>query len=262
MACDKNTETVSENGILGLLAGGAVLVMSIWLLAFQIGDHLARVHVRHMSKGIAGQTAEVLRAGAEDLTTPLKAATRRELQRLMHYRSVTRMDIADASGKVIWSSDKSMGAGRLAWPASGGLELQAYRRTMEGMTRNLARSVAPLGDKGLVSLEMDMSGLLAWYKRISFMMAKGLTTVVVAVFLLMGVILFGKYRERAQAQRNLAALRKRNAEERAKVRRLQADLEELNAGMARLTRELAKAMEKPRGGKRRRGGASGKRQAG
>ncbi len=241
------TKRQTENGILGLLAGGVILVLAIWIFAFSLSGTLAGIHMRHKVQGISMQVAEVLREAGETLKQDLKPQTRAELRRLMKYREVARMEIADAAGRVIWSSDATVKAGRIAAPAGGGLRMEHYQITSDGLSQSFARSTFALAGQGFISLDVDMTGLLAWYERISFMVAKALTAVVIGGFLVMGTILFGKYRERAQAETRLEALRRQNAEEQKKVLELQAQLEELNAGMARLNRKLAGAMQDGKG---------------
>ncbi len=249
----------TENGILGLLAGGVILVLAIWIFAFSLSGTLAGIHMRHKAQGVSMQAAEVLREAGETLKQGLKPQTRAELRRLMKYREVARMDIADAAGRVIWSSDAGGQAGRIAAPASGGLRMERYQVAADGLRQVFARSTMPVSGLGVISLDIDMTGLLAWYERISLLVAKTLTAVVIGGFLVMGTILFGKYRERAQAETRLETLRRQNAEEQKKVLELQAQLEELNAGMARLNRKLAGAMQDEKNA--RAGKAKGARKA-
>ncbi len=233
-------------GLAVLMASALALVLAVWVFAFFLGDSLAQVHMRHKAAGVAGQAAAILRESGEGLPGRLRPQTRAELRRLMKYREVARMDIADGAGRVVWSSAPEVSAGRIA--AEGrALTLRIRKTTGEGYARTFARATVRSGEGRVISMEMDVTGLLAWYRRISFLAAKTVTTVLLGGFLVMGMILFGRYRERRHAEDRLQALRRRNAEEQEKVRVLEERLERLNADMARLNRRLAAAMRKRAG---------------
>ncbi len=232
-----------ERGIIGLLAGGAVLIAAVWAFAIFLGGSLAQVHMRHKAQGVSVQTAMVLHEAGETLAGPLKPATQTELRRLMKYREVARMDIADASGRVVWSSAHDASAGRIAVPETS-MRMTTYKtgnaELERAYTHTAARMTSPAG---LVALDIDVTGMIAWYRRISFIAAKAITTVLLGGFFVMGMILFGKYHERQKAETRLDALRRENAIEQEKVRALQAQLDELNAAMASFNRKLGSAMK-------------------
>ena len=260
-----NSKFRAEGGIAGLLAGAVILIAAVWIFALLLSGNLARVHMRHKAQGVTMQTAQLLRESGETLSGPLKPATRTELRRLMKYREVERMDIADASGRVIWSSANDANAGRIAMTGET-LEMRTYKAGPAELKRDFAHSAARIdAPAALVALDMDVTGMIAWYKRISFMVAKTITTVLLGGFFVTGMIMFGRYHDRQKAETRLAALRRENAREQEKVRALQKQLDELNAAMAQFNRKIGSAMKEktPRGEKAgAKTAGAGKRKAG
>ena len=239
-----------EKGLIWLLGGGLALIAAVWIFAFQLGDSLARLHIKHRVEGVAQQVMEVLAETGSRPAGALSAAADRELRSLIKYREVENLRIADGAGRVVWSSSGS----KEERIQSGGEKTSVkLRKTAEGeLSRTMAQAVIAM--KGaLVAMDMDMTGLLAWYQRIIFAIAKVVTTVIVGGFLVIGAILFGKWREEREAETALSALRREKAEEHERVLVLQAQLEKLNADMAALTRRLGEAMrDKSNGGRENR----------
>ena len=248
VATTMENERQLAGGLIGLVAGAVLLILAVWMFALFLGENLAVVHMRHKTQGVSEQAAAIVRKFS---AASIDKAARTELARLMKYREVERIDIADAAGRIIWSSDPSGLNGRIsidseALAGANGLDLDVRKRTNLSENQFFARSLAVIGDDGrttgLVALEMDMTGLVAWYRRISILVAKVITTVLSAAFLVMGFMLFGKYRERKKAETRLEKLRRQNEEEQKKINELNAQLANLNEDMARLNRKLAEAM--------------------
>ncbi len=240
------TGETTRRGLLAMLAGGLMLISAVWFFAFYLGQSLAQVHMRHKVSGIADQAMDILREAGETLSAPLSPATGEELRRLMKYREVSRLDIADASGRVLWSSQgEGARAGRISTGAKG-LSLRVDPVASEGMTLLVARAMVPVRRGQLearMAMDIDVTGLLAWYRRIVMAIAKAVTVVILGGFFVLGAILFGRWRERAEQEAEVERLRRRNAEEHERMLVLQAQLERLNADMAALNRRLAAAMK-------------------
>ncbi len=227
-----------QRELLALLIGGLLLVAAVWTFSLYLGNRLADVHMRHAATGIARQAAEVLRetgaAGTVDDTLP--AGTQAELRRLMKYRDVMALEIVDRNGRTIWSSgDRPADAA-----AAAGLSL--HRITVDGLPRTVIDARVPAGEV-TVSIRQDVTGILGWYNDVFIAVAKAVTTVILAGFLVTGAVLLRRQRESAEAETALETLRRRNAEEHERVLVLQAQLERLNADMAELTRRLGRTMK-------------------
>ncbi len=224
-----------QRELLALLIGGLLLVAAVWTFSLYLGNRLADVHMRHAAAGIARQAVEVLReTGAADAAgDALPAGTQAELRRLMKYRDVLALEIVGGDGRSIWSSGK------------GTLEAGAFslhRVTVDGLPRIMADARVSVGDV-TVGVRQDVTGILGWYNDVFVAVAKAVTTVILAGFLVTGAVLLRRQRENAEAETALEALRRRNAEEHERVLVLQAQLERLNADMAELTRRLGRAMK-------------------
>ncbi len=227
-----------QRELLGLLIGGLLLVAAVWIFALYLGNRLADVHMRHAAAGVARQAAEVLReTGAVDVAgNSLPAGTQTELRRLMKYRDAMALEIVDHNGRTVWSSgSKPAGA-----TATAGFSL--HRITVDGLPRTVIDARVPAGNV-TVGVRQDVTGILGWYNDVFIAVAKAVTTVILAGFLVTGAVLLRRQRENAEAETALQALRRRNAEEHERVLVLQAQLERLNADMAELTRRLGQAMK-------------------
>ncbi len=226
-----------QRGLLALMVGGLLLVAAVWVFSLYLGNRLADVHMRHAAAGVARQAVEVLRETgvAEAARAPLPARADTELRRLMKYRDVMALEIVGRDGRTVWSS-----GGNPAARAASGFSLR--RVTVDGLPRTVADARMTAGGV-TVGVRQDVTGILGWYNDVFIAVAKAVTTVVLAVFLFTGVVFLRRQRESAEAETELEALRRRNAEEHERVLVLQAQLERLNADMAELTRRLGRTMK-------------------
>jgi len=227
-----------QRELLALLIGGLLLVAAVWTFSLYLGNRLANVHMRHAAAGVARQAAEVLRETGATGTAgdTLPAGTRTELRRLMKYRDVMALEIVDRDGRILWSSGGNPATSAMA----AGFSL--HRLTVDGLPRTVADARVPVGDV-TVGVRQDVTGILGWYNDVFIAVAKAVTTVILAGFLVTGAVLLRRQRENAEAETALQALRRRNAEEHERVLVLQAQLERLNADMAELTRRLGRTMK-------------------
>ncbi len=228
-----------QRELLALLVGGLLLVAAVWSFSLYLGNRLAEVHMRHAAAGVARQAEEVLRetAGTATPANGLSPRAEAELRRLMKYRDVMALEIAARDGRLVWFSGAGPAADRTAAP-----DFALYRVTIDGLPRTVAATRVRTGDV-VVGVRQDVTGILGWYHDVFIAVAKAVTTVILAGFLVTGVVLMRRQRENAEAETALESLRRRNAEEHERVLVLQAQLEKLNADMAELTRRLGRTMK-------------------
>ncbi len=201
-----------SRGLPALLVGGAVLIAAVWLLAWQLSDMLARTHVQQKMQDVAAKAQGVLRETGAAATGGVPAAlsphARQALADLARFRDIHRMELRDALGNVIWRNVPSVSQVRRDWPDSGGIVIE--RRNVDGLLRSMARfrtAMPTAGDKVLtLHMELDATPQLATYHRVATLVAKAITTVVLAAMLLMGWMLMLRAREQEALARHLEAL--------------------------------------------------------
>ncbi|HHN68209.1 MAG TPA: hypothetical protein ENK15_09285 [Thermopetrobacter sp.] len=220
-----------ENGLIGLMAATAVLVVAVWVTLFSLADTLARSHAVARAHDVAGQVERVVRA-----MPPAQAGA--ELNRLMRYMHVRRLAVTNGEGRTVWASDATARQAALAkGPRIGWREVNA--EGVRGLWLRLQKTLT--GGRRLL-LQFDVTPSLTRYRAVARLIAEALTLIVLLGFFVAAAILFGRYRERLQARDALDRLRRENEREQRRIRDLQRQLDEINGQLASLTGRLAETM--------------------
>ena len=225
---------------------GLVLIMAVWLFTQTLSGVLAETHLRHKASGIATMAAETLnRAGWDGRTAPAEPL-RRELRQLVRFSDAERLVVADADGRVLFSTDDAGVAQRLAVPREQALSLRLQPVQEGEIVRRIAHAVTRVkvgeGQRAVVALAIDATGTLAWYRQIGLVFAKVMAVLVIAAMLLIGLLVHRRITERMQAMAELEELRRRNDEEHRRAEALQMKLVRLQEELAALNRRLAETM--------------------
>ncbi len=234
-----------SRGLPALIAGGAVLIAAVWLLAWQLADVLARTHVQQKMQDVAAKAESVLRepgAPFSGKSLALSPRTRQALADLARFRDIYRMELRDGQGNIVWRNVSSISRVKRSWPKDGGIVIE--RRNVDGLLRSMARYRAQISTAGGRTLhllmELDATPQLTAYHRVALLVAKAITTVVLAAMLLMGWMLMLRAREREALVRKLAESSNDNAAPADEAEGLRHQIEELSAKNAALLRRMAK----------------------
>lgn len=237
-----DTRAHITRGLSALVIGGAVLIAAIWLLAWQLADMLARAHVQEKMHDVATKAASVLRepgamfSGSRPALSP---RTRQALADLARFRDIHRLELRDAQGNVVWRNTPSISRVKRTWPASKTIVIE--KRNVDGLMRSMARYHTVFSAAGTplhLVIELDATPQLATYHHVAMLVAKAISTVVVAAILLMGWMLIRRIREREALLRQLE--KALQAEDGATPAQLRHQLEELSARNAAMLRRLVK----------------------
>ncbi|GEM_PF-6557339 len=179
-----------RHGLVALVIGGALLIASVWLVTLHLASSLGQMHVQAKMADIARKAQLALQQDDE------AAGHLQALQWLARFRDVRRMELHDAAGKVIWRNPDNVSRVVRAAPENGQTVLE--QRTVDGLPRIMARHAALLrmDDKPVqLVLEADVSTLLASYRQVAMLVAKAITTALLAGIFLMGWLITLRWRE-------------------------------------------------------------------
>lgn len=234
-----------EGVFLITLLVGLVMIALVWLFTQMLGGVLAETHLRHKAAGLSTLTAETLREAGWDGRGPLDESLRQQLRQLVRFSDAEHLVVADANGRVLFSTEEAGIAQRLAAPREQSLSLHVTTEKEGEILRRMAHVVArvPLnGRHALVAFDLDATGTLAWYRQIGLVFAKVMAVLVIAAMLLIGLLVHRRITERMQTRAELEALRRRNDEEHRRAEALQMKLVHLQEELATLNRRLAETM--------------------
>ena len=227
------TERFLSRGLPALLIGGALLIAAVWWATLQLAATLGQAHVHGKMADVAGKARTVL---SQPLSEQEKYGA---LKWLGQFRDVRRLELRDAQGRLVWRNHASISQVRRALPAPG--KTVTEQRIIDGMARIMARHHAVMDVNGRqmhLLLEADVTNMLAYYRQVAVVVAKALTTVLLAAVFLMGWLLLARWREQralAEELRALLADAGRGEDWRAAVEHLNAQ----NAAMLRRVLSLA-----------------------
>ena len=217
------------HGLPALLIGGALLIAATWWLTLQLASTLAVTHVERKMADVAEKAQAVL---AQPLDT---SEQQKALAWLARFRDVQRLELQADDGTLLWRNYQSVSQVRHALPKAGQTMLQ--RRNIDGLPRTLARhhALVQAGGRRLhLLLEADVSNLLASYRQVAMVIAKAITTVLVAAIFIMGWLLMLRWRE----QRQLAAEVRQLLEEAARSTDWRETISNMSAQNAALLRRM------------------------
>ncbi len=225
---------------------GLVLMAMVWLFTQTLSGVLAETHLRHKASGIAAMAADTLNRAGWNGRGELAEPLRRELRQLVRFSDAERLAVADANGRVVFSTDGAGIPQRLAAPRKKPLSLRMVSERDGEIVRRMAHVMTRVtlsnGQSALVAMAVDATGTLAWYRQIGLVFAKVMAVLVIAAMLLIGLLVHRRLTERMQAMATLEALRQRNDEEHRRAEALQMKLVRLQEELAALNRRLAETM--------------------
>ena len=241
----------TTRGLAALIIGSAVLIAAIWLLSWQLSDVLARTHVQQKMQDVAAKAEGVLRepgalfSGSAIVLSP---RARQALADLARFRDIYRMELRDDRGAIVWRNVPSVSHVKRRWPQDGGVIIE--QRNVDGLVRSMARfhkRIAAAGGKTLhLALELDATPQLAAYHRVALLVAKAISTVVLAAILLMGWMLMRRVREQEELVRLMRQLAERvpaAASETDETEGLRREIEKLSARNAAMLRRMARLVQ-------------------
>ena len=195
------SDKMLKRGLPALIVGGALLIAVVWWFTLHLAGVLAVHHVEQKMADVANKARQVLQSDAS------MTEKQRALALLAQFRDVQRIELRDATGRLIWRNYKSVSQVRPQLPAVGRTLLE--RRNIDGMQRTVARHLMEL-DAGVSKLRLilqaEVDGLLARYSAVARTVAKALTTVLLAAIFLMGYMLILRWREQRMLARQLREL--------------------------------------------------------
>jgi len=194
MSAWRESQSREARVILPLLLGAAVLVLAVFVLALGTAKSLTELHVRHKVQSIAQQAAQVWREHADARGRP-DAQGALLLQGLMRFRDVEALALA-RDGQLLWARPQG-------WrPPAQAPSLRLFTAAPDGIRRHFALAREQMTIAGAlleVAVKLDITGIAASYRAIALLMAKLVSSVLIAAFLVIGVLVLRRERRQAIA---------------------------------------------------------------
>ncbi len=201
-------DKVLAHGLPALILGGALLIAAVWWVTLHLASTLAATHVQQKMADVAHKASDIY------VTQRDEASRLQALGWLARFRDVRLMELRGNGGKLLWRNVNSISRVRRALPAAGHTLLE--RRNVDGLPRVMARHHALLKADGKtlhLVLEADVSDLMASYRRIAVLLAKAISTVLLAAVFMMGWLIILRWREQRELAHELRALLARGEQE-------------------------------------------------